>query len=552
MLNAEPTPDDHAPGKTALTSETGGDDAASVVSPEAVQGEIQEFLRSHVRRRTLIPRAALVGALAGLIGVAFRITLDKSGDLRNGLVDLGHRHPSWGFMLPVLLGALCAVSAVLLVRRIAPETKGSGIPHLKAVLHHLRGMRGERVLPVKFLGGFLGLAGGLALGREGPTIQMGGAVGQLVARGLRTTSTEQRTLIAAGAGAGLAAAFNAPLAGVVFVLEEIQQDFTPGVFTAAFIASITADILARLLLGQHPVFHVTALSPPPLSALPLFLVLGLVTGCLAVVFNRSLLASVRLFQSWRRCPDWLPAALVGMVVGAVAWFCPDAVAGGHRLMARTLAGQEALSALALLFLLRFGLTMISYGIGAPGGIFAPLLLLGAQLGLIVGKLATRLFPHASGTAIAFAVVGMGAYFTGIVRAPLTAVVLMTEMTGSYSLMLPLLVACLTAYGVAEFLGDRPIYEALLERDLLHDRTGPVLEETLLLELTLQPGSPFEKKRVSELQLPDGCLLISLRRGLRDEVPTGQTTLERGDRLTALIAPRAASAASQLRHGCGTN
>ena len=261
------------------------------VTPEAVQGEIQDFLRSHERRRTLMPRAVLVGVLAGLVGVAFRTTLNASEKLRDLLIGYGHTLPAGGMLLPILFGAVTVAVAVTLVRRIAPETSGSGIPHLKAVLHHLRSMRWQRVLPVKFVGGALGIAGGLALGREGPTVQMGGAVGQMVGQWLKCTSRERRTLIAAGAGAGLAAAFNAPLAGVVFVLEEVQRDFTPGVFTAAFIASVTADVLTRLLLGQLPVFHVAALPPPLLSALPLFLVLGVIAGLLSVLFNRALLAS---------------------------------------------------------------------------------------------------------------------------------------------------------------------------------------------------------------------------------------------------------------------
>ena len=523
---------------------------ATPATSELVRGEIRDFLQAHERRRTQIPRAVLVGAIAGLVAVAFRHTLDRAEWLRNALIDYARVHGIAGALLPILFAALTAALSVYLVRRVAPEASGSGIPHLKAVLHHLRRMRGWRVLPVKFVGGALGIAGGLALGREGPTVQMGGAIGQLVGEWLRTTPRERRTLIAAGAGAGLAAAFNAPLAGVVFVLEEVQRDFTPGVFTAAFIASVTADILARLLLGQLPVFHVAPLAPPPLPALPMFLVLGILAGGLGVVFNRSLLRSSELLQRSRRYPAWVIAAAVGAVVGAVAWTRPDVVAGGHRLMERTLAGQETLTALGALFALRFALTMISYGCGAPGGIFAPLLILGAQFGLGVGQLAAKWFPRAAGNPVAFAVVGMGAYFTGVVRAPLTGVVLMIEMTGNYALMLPLLLACLSSYGVAEMLGDRPIYEALLERDLLRGEGEGTPEhgDPLLVEINVVPGAQFEGKQVRELALPEGCLLISIRRGLRDLVPTGRTKVEAGDRLTALISPGASDAASRLQEG----
>lgn len=518
------------------------------ITPQVVQGEIEDFHRSHERRRRQIPLAALVGVLAGLVAVAFRLTLDQGDALRNQLLAIGHRYPTFGFLLPVLFGAFGAGVATYLVRRVAPETSGSGIPHLKAVLHHLRGMRWQRVLPVKFVGGVAGIAGGLALGREGPTVQMGGAVGLAVGQWLAVTPRERRTLIAAGAGAGLAAAFNAPLAGVVFVLEEVQRDFTPGVFTAAFLSSVTADVLARLLLGQNPVFHVLVPNPPPLTALPAFAVLGVLAGLLSVLFNRALLGSLNLFQRTRTWPSWAPGALVGAAVGVVAWFQPDAVAGGHRLLERTFSAEEPLATLFGLFLLRFALTMFSYGTGAPGGIFAPLLVLGSQLGLAVGKVAGQVAPTAVGSPVGFAVVGMGAYFTGIVRAPLTGVVLILEMTGNYSLMLPLLLACLTAYGVADLLRDQPIYEALLERDLLRGRHEPELEETLLLELTVLPGAPFAGKRVAELGLPAGCLLVTVRHRLDDIVPTGDTRLQPGDRITAVIAPQAAGAAATLREG----
>lgn len=467
------------------------------ITPQVVQGEIEDFHRSHERRRRLIPLAALVGVVAGLVAVAFRLTLDQGDVLRNLLIQVARQFPSFGFLLPVLFGAIGAGLATVLVRRVAPEASGSGIPHLKAVLHHLRGIRWQRVLPVKFVGGVLGITGGLALGREGPTVQMGSAVGLAIGQWLSVTPRERRTLIAAGAGAGLAAAFNAPLAGVVFALEEVQRDFTPGVFTAAFIASVTADVLARLLLGQDPVFHVTVPAPPPLTTLPAFAVLSILAGLLSVAFNRALLGSLKLFQTARHWPDWLPGALVGSAIGLVAWFRPDAVAGGHRLLERTFSGEEPLAALTGLFALRFGLTMFSYGSGAPGGIFGPLLVLGAQLGLAVGKIAAQVAPAATGSPISFAIVGMGAYFTGIVRAPLTGVVLILEMTGNYSLMLPLLLACLTAYSVADLLRDQPIYEALLERDLLRGRHAPELEDTLLLELTVLPGAQFVGKRVAE-------------------------------------------------------
>jgi CIC family chloride channel protein len=523
-------------------------DQATEVTAGAIYGEIRDFVRTHERRRRQLPRAALVGLIAGLVAVAFRTALGIGDTLRDHLIRTAHGMGLAGLVIPILFSAIGSGISVFLVRRFAPEAAGSGIPHLKAVLHRLRGMLWQRILAVKFLGGVAGIGAGMALGREGPTVQMGGAIGQMVSRWLGTTARERRTLIAAGAGAGIAAAFNAPLAGVVFVLEEVQRDFSPGVFTAAFIASATADVVARLLTNQLPVFHVAVLPSPPLSALPAFLILGVLAGILAVAFNRALLGSLNLFQRIRHLPPWVPGALAGCVVGLVGWFAPEALGGGHAIVEEVLSGRMVLQNLVIFFLIRFGLTMVSYGSGAPGGIFAPLLVLGAQIGLAVGEITRSFAPHSAEHPEAYAMVGMAAYFTGIVRAPLTGIVLIVEMTGNYALMLPLLVSCLTAHAVADALGDRPVYEALLERDLLRSQETPELEETLLVDLTVQQGAPFEGRQVKDLGLPPGCVLVTLRRGLHDEVPTANTRLQAGDQITAVVSPAAARGVIHLREG----
>jgi chloride channel protein, CIC family len=366
-------------------------------------------------------------------------------------------------------------------------------------------------------------------------VQMGGAVGAAVAECLKVTPRERQTLIAAGAGAGLAAAFNAPLAGLAFVLEQVQRDFSPMVFGAAFLASTTADVVARFLTNQLPVFHVGAHPAPSLVALPAFLVLGVLTGMLGVAFNRTLLGCLEGFarlEGWLsrlgRWPVRLAGALVGSLTGLVGWFAPTAVGGGHELLEAVFAGQVVLSAIPLWFGLQFGLTMVSYGSGAPGGIFAPLLVLGALLGMAVSQVTQLVMPEAFTDPEVFAVVEMAAYFVAIVRAPLTGIVLIIEMTNTYEQIIPLLVACFSAYAIADALGDMPIYEALLERDVHRDRTTPALDGTPVLELRLQPNAPFDGKRVRELGLPPGCILVTLKRGMRVSVPSAETRLEADD------------------------
>lgn len=522
---------------------------AADVSQVLARSEIQEYLHVSQQRRRLFPRAALVGLLAGLLAIAFRAVLAAGDSLRNALLVQAHHNASFGWILPLGFSAISASLSVFLVRQYAPEASGSGIPHLEAVLHRYRELHWKRLLPIKFFGGALAIGSGMALGREGPTVQMGGAVGDAVSRHLNAGARDRLTLIAAGAGAGLAAAFNAPLAGVMFVLEEVQKDFRQAVFGSVFIAAVVADIVARFAAGQLPVFHVPSYPVPSLTALPVFAVVGVAAGLLGVVFNRSLLSSLALFA---RIPSrfMLPiAALVGAAVGLIAWMSPSAVGGGHSLAERFLEGHATLSLIPLWFLVRFGLSMVSYGTGAPGGIFAPLLVLGALLGLGVGEAAHSLFPHLVPIPALFAVVGMAAYFTAIVRAPLTGIVLIIEMTGNYAQMLPLLVACFCAYLVAEALGELPLYERLLERDLMRNGAHPDPKEPLVLELEVEQGSPFDGRKVRDLGLPAGCILVCCREGGREWLPTADTALEAHVRVTALIAPEALGAVKALRTGC---
>ncbi|NTU82183.1 MAG: H(+)/Cl(-) exchange transporter ClcA [Chloroflexales bacterium] len=513
------------------------------------RSELAEYLDRTQQRRHLFPRAALVGLLAGAVAIVFRALLAAGDTLRNGLIAWAHQAPALGWLAPLLFGAVGATLAVALVRRYAPEASGSGIPHTEAVLHRLRELRWRRVLPVKLVGGTVAIGAGLALGREGPTVQMGAAVGAAVAERLSSPTRERLTLIAAGAGAGLAAAFNAPLAGLVFVLEEVQGDFRPAVFGAAFIAAAVADILARLVGGQLPVFTIPSYPVPPLTALPVFVLLGMVSGLVGVLFNRGLLGTLTRFGRLSGRLVLVAAGLVGATAGLVGWFVPTLVGGGHDLTETVLVGGVALAAIPLLFALRFGLTLVSYGTGAPGGIFAPLLALGALLGLAIGDLAHLVAPAAVPQPAVFAVVGMAAYFTAIVRAPLTGIVLIVEMTGNYNQMLPLLVACFGAYAVAELLGDLPIYEALLQRDLRRSGVAHAVHAPMVLELEVEPGAPFAGRTIRELGLPPGCIIVRCRDGGREWVPTAATRLEPHMRLTAMIAPEAEAGLRALRDGC---
>jgi chloride channel protein, CIC family len=280
---------------------------------------------------------------------------------------------------------------------------------------------------------------------------------------LRRNWRDCSVLLAAGAGAGLATAFNAPIAGAVFVLEELVRRFDTRITIATLGSSAGAIAVARVLLGDAPDFRVEPLPYPGLGTVPIYLALGVVAGFLGVAYNRTILGTLTAADRLRGWPVELRAALIGAAVGLLAWFAPTLVGGGDAITQRVLAGSEAMAMVALVFILRFGLGAVSYAAATPGGLFAPMLVLGSQSGLLFGALCGRWFPGVAPHPTAFDVVGMAAFFTAVVRAPVTGIVLVIEMTASFALLLPMLAACFAAMLVPTLLGNAPIYEVLRER-----------------------------------------------------------------------------------------
>lgn len=491
----------------------------------------------------------LVSVCAGIVALLFRAALTGADIVRNRLIAWAHSFPIMGWIFPIVFTMLGAGISVAITRHYAPEASGSGIPHLEAVLHRFRKLEWRRILPVKFFCGIIAIGSGLALGREGPTVQMGGAVGGAVSHWLKVSERERFTLISAGAGAGLAAAFNAPLSGLIFVLEEVRRDFEPIVFGTAFVAALIADIIARIGSGQFPAFSIPSYSVPPLTSLPIFALLGVVAGLLGVFFNRSLLTVLNIHAKIHSRLVLPVAVLIGGIVGLAGWFSPLLIGNGHALAETALKGELSLYAIPLFLAIRFLLTICSYCTGAPGGIFAPLLVIGALIGLGIGHIAHILFPMIVTIPAVFAVVGMAAYFTAIVRAPLTGIMLIVEMTGNYNQILPLLVGCFCAYAVAESLKDLPIYEALLERDLKRSGETRLPQEPVVVEFIIHPGAPFVGLEVRSLGLPSGCILVRCSDGKREWIPKADTRLEANMCITAMVSPEAFNSLKILRQGC---
>ena len=403
----------------------------------------------------------VAGAAAGLVAAVFRLSLERADRLRDALIAWSDNGGLAGGALVVGLCAGATAGAAWLVRRYAPQASGSGIPHVEAVLRRELPQAPYRLIPIKFLGGVLAIGAGLALGREGPSVQMGASVANLLGAVFRRNEDDCRALLAAGAGAGLATAFNAPIAGAVFVLEELVRRFDTRITITTLGASTGAIAAARVLLGDAPDFHVQPLPYPELATVPIHLALGVLAGILGVVYNRTILGLFFGAGRLRRCPVELRAAVVGAVVGLLAWFMPGVVGGGEVITQRTLAGPEMpIAALAIVFLIRFGLGGVSYAARTPGGLFAPLLVLGAQIGVLFGAACGSWLPGVTPDPVALGVVGMAAFFAAVVRAPITGTILITEMTASLTLFLPLLGASFAAMLVPTLMGSAPIYESL--------------------------------------------------------------------------------------------
>jgi CIC family chloride channel protein len=394
--------------------------------------------------------------------------LERADHLRDLFVDWAAGIGAVGFAPVVVACAVAASVAAWLVRRFSPHAAGSGIPHVEAVLSGKLPPAPFVLIPVKFLGGVLAIGAGLALGREGPSVQIGSSIAHLCGKMFRRSWPDIRVLMAAGAGAGLATAFNAPAAGAIFVLEELVRRFETRIAIAALGASATAMAVVRLFLGDVPEFHVAALPYSDSQTRVLFLALGIAVGLVGVAYNYTLLGMIRAFERVSRWPVELRAGIVGASVGLLACFAPKVVGGGELLTQHTFDGEFPLRVLPLILVTRFFLGPICYAVRTPGGLFAPLLVVGAQSGLLFGAGCHYALPELTMPNEAFAVVGMAAFFTAVVRAPITGITLIIEMTGSVPMLLPMLFACFTAMLVPTLLSNRPIYESLREKPTTRD------------------------------------------------------------------------------------
>ena len=413
--------------------------------------------------------------------MAFHIAIGKASSL---LIERAQAAPHFHWIyLTILTPALGGLVAGLALQYWVPGAVGSGIPQVKFAYARHAGRVPMRDAVGKFVLAVLQIGSGASLGREGPTVQICGGITSLLGRMANLSRQNRRRMAAVGVAAGIAAAFNAPIAAVTFTLEEIIGDLDQTMLSGVIVAAALAAVVERSILGQHPVLESQRVyTLEKASSLVSYAVLGLLSAVISVAFTDSLLKLRERFKQLTAVPKWVHPAIGGAATGALAvvglWLLKtDGITGGgYRTLEESLTGSLTLKVMAGLCVLKLAATVCSYASGGVGGIFAPALFIGGMLGGSIGYLDVAVFHHSPEEIGAFALVGMGAVFAGIIRAPMTSVLIIFEMTGGYGLILPLMVANMSAYALARYWRHTPIYEALLLQDgVVLPRGKPTVE-----------------------------------------------------------------------------
>lgn len=491
----------------------------------------------------------LVGLLSGGIVVFYRYLLSKAEIIRNMVYDSA-RQGSIIIMVLWLCFLIISGFIIAFVINRVPMVKGSGIPQVKGFLLRRFDMQWGKELVAKFVGGVLSLGAGLSLGREGPSIQLGAHAGMGVSKTFKRPSLEGKYLVTCGASAGLAAAFNAPLAGVMFSLEEMHKNFSPVILTSAMLSSLTADFVSQTFFGQQPVFNFREVKMIPFQYYFHLLILGVILGLLGGLFNKVLILTQDMYQKIPFIKSQYKVLIPIVIAALLGFVLPQVLGGGHELIIEIYKTNPGILLLIILIIAKFLFTMISYGSGAPGGIFLPLLVIGALVGKLYAVLGINYFGINPEYGVNFIILAMAAYFTAIVKAPITGSILITEMTGSFSHLLGLMTISMTAYFVTELIKSKPVYDLLLNRMLKNKGDSDFIGDEIkkvLLEVAVSINSRAENKMISELVWPEKSLLVSIKRGEAEIIPKGDTRIFAGDYITVLTNEALASKAKRKLH-----
>ena len=477
----------------------------------------------------------LIGLVAGMVAILYRFLLtlaEKGLFFMLPSIKQNPLYTALWFLVLVILG--------LIVGKLVKwesMISGSGIPQVSGEMKGYLDPDPVRVLFAKIAGGTLSILGGLSLGREGPSIQLGAMAAKKLSRITGRGKTKEKTFVSCGAGAGLAAAFNAPLAGAMFTLEEIHKNFDGRIIVSVMVATITADFTSKVFFGKETVFSFGNVRILPLRMFWVLVLLGIILGLCGALYNSGMLLGQKAYRKMTFLKDEYKTIIPFVIAGGVALFMPDILCGGNRMVAILNSGDYVLSALIVLLIMKFVFSAVCFGSGTPGGIFYPLLVLGAFIGASYGTVITEVTGLDYAYMTAFIILSMAGFFAATVRAPITGIILIFEMTGSLEYMISITLVSIVAYVVAYLCGSKPIYESLLENILETKgiKTSKSSDETMLVTYNVTFGSRADGKRIDELEWPLNSLVVAIERGGHEFIPRGYNNLMAGDFVTVLIS-----------------
>ncbi|WP_156683154.1 ClC family H(+)/Cl(-) exchange transporter [Oceanivirga miroungae] len=492
-------------------------------------------LKSNKTRLKLILFSIIIGFLTGIVVVLYRVSLDKIVIIRNEIM---------GFNIGLLL-FLFFISAIIIqfLLNKFPLISGSGIPQVEGVLNRQITFNWFFEIVNKFFAGVLAIFMGLSLGREGPSIHLGA----LMADGVNSTSNrpdvERKYLLSSGASAGLAAAFNAPLSGTIFALEELKKFFSPILLICTLLASISSNLVVQYFLGRNVVLSHFITANPMGNTIKdisfeifLVLILSFFMAISAKLFNYCLIKSLNIYRDIK-LNKYIKMIIVSIISFFAVYFMPDITGGGHSLIEKLILSQTAFKVVILLLLFKFIFTMFSYSTGAAGGIFLPLLVLGALIGKVYGIVIVNLFNLSDAYLIHFMLLSMAAYFSAIVKAPITGIVLILEMTGNFSNLFSLTIAAAFSYIISDLIKNEGVYDLLYHRmfeknlkEYENDEEIKPSNKMTAIRLAVIENSKLAGMFIKDVNWPKNMLVIGIERNNYEFIPDGNTKIYEGDQI----------------------
>lgn len=476
-----------------------------------------------------------IGCLVGFLVSFYRLSLRYVGNnftiKAYDFMKIHHTYIILGFIILLVLGYI-----VGLILKHDPMIGGSGIPQIEGLLKGSLVIEGPfKILVGKFVGGVLAIGAGLSLGIEGPSIQLGSSVAHLYSNLTKKVKLEKDFLISAAAGAGLAAAFNAPFAGVMFVLEEVHKSFSPILFISAISTCVSADLITWIFFGGQPILNVHSLLSLPYQYYLLLVLLGVIVGLGGVLYNKVLLKTTHLYKIIK-APLEVKVMIPFAIVIIFGLFIPDVLGGGSTVINNILTNGIIVKIAIILLVAKFILSMVSFSSGVPGGILFPLLTLGALIGAIFGDISMSTIGGDSRFIVNFILLAMAGMFSSIVRAPITGIILVCEMSGSFTQLGPFAIVCGVAYLVADLLKCEPVYDSLLKLRIADQRKIDIKDskEKSIVEYTVDLGALIVGKKVNEIKLIDNAIIITIETEGNEIIPNRNTKIKAGDTIKVLV------------------